>query len=212
VVAARVPFGDGRSLRAEAEVVEGRTGVVVCHPHPAFGGRLDTPLVVALADGFRAAGLGAVRFNFRGLDGSDGQPTGGLREHEDVAAVAAWLRRAGASSVAVVGYSFGALMAAKAVAGGLPVDGWVAIGLPTTIVGEDAERVRSITGAIASAPSLFLSGDRDRFCEVDRIAGWVAGRVDAGMHVHPGEGHFFGGATSEVVRRAVAFIVDRLDP
>ncbi|HEX8950222.1 MAG TPA: alpha/beta hydrolase, partial [Polyangia bacterium] len=63
----RIPLG-GFTLEAEAHVVAGAPAAVVCHPHPAFGGRMDNPLVVALADACAAAGFSTVRFNFRGLD------------------------------------------------------------------------------------------------------------------------------------------------
>src|SRR5207247_1148864 len=103
------------------------------------------------------AGWSTVRFNFRGLDGSDGAPTGGLAEHEDVAAVAAWAEAQGASQVALVGYSFGALMAARALADGLSATALAAVGFPTTIVGHDAERVARVERALdRRLPWLFV--------------------------------------------------------
>ncbi|MGZ3405418.1 MAG: hypothetical protein ACXVAN_03175, partial [Polyangia bacterium] len=76
----RIPVA-GFTLEGEARLVDGAPAAVVCHPHPAFGGRMDNPLVVALADACAAAGFSTVRFNFRGLDGSEGTPTGGVQEH-----------------------------------------------------------------------------------------------------------------------------------
>ncbi|MCU1280588.1 MAG: Alpha/beta hydrolase, partial [bacterium] len=81
----RIPVA-GFTLQGEARVVDGAPAAVVCHPHPAFGGRMDSPLVVALADAFAAAGWSTLRFNFRGLEQSEGTPTGGIAEHEDVGA------------------------------------------------------------------------------------------------------------------------------
>src|ERR1700760_3100739 len=118
---ARIPVAAGFTLAAEVEWRAGAPLAVVCHPHPAFGGRMDTPLVLDLADALAAAGWATLRFNFRGLEGSGGKPTGGQAEHEDVAAAVAWARAAGAPRVALVGYSFGALMAARAVADGAHV-------------------------------------------------------------------------------------------
>jgi alpha/beta superfamily hydrolase len=80
------PAGRLEAILEEPEHQEAVEAAVVCHPHPAFGGRMDNPLVVALAEACAAAGFSTVRFNFRGLDGSEGTPTGGLAEHEDVAA------------------------------------------------------------------------------------------------------------------------------
>lgn len=203
-----IPFGNGLTLAAEAELVPQAPGVVVCHPHPAFGGRMDTPLVIALADGLSAAGLSTVRFNFRGLDGSGGVATGGARESEDVRAVADWLRRSGAPRVALVGYSFGALMAMKAVAAGEPAFACAAVGFPTTIIGEDADRVAEVERALdAGPPWLFVHGTADPFCEHARIRAWAAPRPHLRLDELPAAGHFFTGpAQSDVVARVVAFI------
>src|SRR4051812_3472884 len=92
----------------------GGPGVVLCHPHPAFGGTMRTPLIVALAGALGASGHRVLRFDFRGVGGSGGAPTGGLVEDRDVRAACAVLEAAG-DPVAIVGYSFGALMSIKAI-------------------------------------------------------------------------------------------------
>jgi alpha/beta superfamily hydrolase len=201
-----IPVADF-ALEAEARLPPGAPGVVVCHPHPAFGGHMDNPLVVALADTLAVAGLGTVRFNFRGVDGSGGTPTGGLREHEDVLAVADWLR-ARTGRVALVGYSFGALMAARAVATGCATFAFAAVALPTTIVGDDAERVAQLEAAIATRiPSLFIAGDADQFCEIDRVATWIDGKPWATQDVLHGCGHFPGDTqTRELCARVADFV------
>jgi uncharacterized protein len=204
---ARIGLADF-TLEALATIHAGAPGVVVCHPHPAFGGRMDNPLVVALAESLSAAGLSTVRFNFRGVEGSGGTPTGGTREHEDVVAALEWLHAQGAESVAVVGYSFGALMAARALADGAAVFANVAVGLPTTIVGDDPERVAVLQRAVdRRVPSLFIAGDEDQFCELDRIAAWIDGRAWARQEVLRGAGHFFAAADEALVCRRVAEFV-----
>jgi alpha/beta superfamily hydrolase len=194
----------GFELEGEARVKDGAPGVVVCHPHPAFGGRMDTPLVLALEEALARRGLSTLRFNFRGLGRSGGRASGGLSEHEDVCAAVEWLRRRGAPSVALAGYSFGALMAARAVAGGAPVRAYAAVGFPTTIIGENADRVADVTRAIATGiPWLFLQGDQDQFCELDRIRGWNAPNVE--VQILEGAGHFFSDG-EEVAARVADFL------
>ena len=200
----RIPV-DGFTLEAEAKLVAGASAAVVCHPHPAFGGRMDNPLVVALAEACAAAGLSTVRFNFRGLDGSEGTPTGGLREHEDVAAAVAWARQNGAPRVALVGYSFGALMAARVLADDDRVAAFAAVGFPTTILGHAPDRVAVVERALGRrVPSLFVAGDADQFCELDRVAAWADGRPWVRSDVLPGRGHFFAGDDERIVCERVA--------
>ena len=202
-----IPTEEGFALEGAVDG-DGPRAVVLCHPHPAFGGRMDTPLIAALASALGRSGLRALRFNFRGIGSSGGAPTGGRVEERDVAAAFAWLLASGASEISIAGYSFGALMAAKAIARRL-VDArrWVAIGFPTTIIGDDPDRVADVAAALAAAPSLLLAGTADQFCELPRLRGWIAGRSNARLIELEGAGHFFfGSALDDVIDRAVNFL------
>ena len=203
----RIPVADF-TLEGEARLIAEAPAAVVCHPHPAFGGRMDNPLVVALADACAAAGFSTLRFNFRGLDGSEGTPTGGALEHEDVAAAVTWAREQGAPRVAIVGYSFGALMAARAIADGAEVAAFAAVGFPTTILGHAPDRVAVVERALdRQVPWLFVDGDADQFCEVDRLHAWVDGRSWARHEVMPGSRHFFtDGDEGELCARVARFV------
>jgi alpha/beta superfamily hydrolase len=196
------------TLEAEVALRPGAPGAVVCHPHPAFGGRLDNPLVISLAEALHDAGLSTVRFNFRGLGASTGEATGGLEEHLDVRAAAAYLRAAGAPEVALVGYSFGALMAMKAIAQGERAAAMVAVGFPSTIIGQHPDRLADVERALESGvPWLFIQGDRDHFCPLDRVRAWAAGRPSVHLDVRTGQGHFFSGvAAADLVARVTAFV------
>ena len=60
---------------------------VIAHPHPLFGGTLDNKVVQTLARAFTQAGWTAVRFNFRGVGGSQGVYDEGRGEVDDMLAV-----------------------------------------------------------------------------------------------------------------------------
>jgi alpha/beta superfamily hydrolase len=205
----KIPVADF-ALVADVATRAGAPAAVVCHPHPAFGGRMDTPLVVALAHALYDAGWSTVRFNFRGLGGSGGVASGGVREHEDVAAAVSWALAEGAPRVALVGYSFGALMAVRAIADGAPVSAFAGVGFPTTILGHDAERVAAVERALdRQRPWLFIGGDSDQFVELDRLRGWVRNRPWARLEILPGSGHFFAGDEERrLCRRVTAFVTD----
>ena len=203
----RIPCRDF-TLEAVGAVDPGAPVVVICHPHPAFGGHLDNPLCLALDEGARAAGLAALRFNFRGVGSSGGRPTGGHAEHEDLQAVLGHARALGATGIAVVGYSFGGLIALRAAALGEPLQAAVSVALPTTVVGDHPERLAGVAGALRSGvPWLFLSGDRDPLSELPRLRRYCDGHPSARLEVLSGEGHFFqGDGRRAVVARAIEFI------
>ncbi|HEY9094262.1 MAG TPA: alpha/beta hydrolase, partial [Hydrogenophaga sp.] len=66
---------------------ESRGVAVIAHPHPLFGGTMTNKVVQTLARAFVLAGWTAVRFNFRGVGGSEGAYDEGRGELEDLLAV-----------------------------------------------------------------------------------------------------------------------------
>ena len=70
-------MADGRRLEARFAPATRSELVVLCHPHPLFGGSMDNAVVLALRDVFWAAGIGTLRFNYRGVGQSEGSYGGG---------------------------------------------------------------------------------------------------------------------------------------
>ena len=86
------PAGKLESLLEEPEEGETREAVVVCHPHPLHGGTMHNKVVYRLARGLRQAACVVVRFNFRGVNLSEGTHDHGAGEVEDARFILAWLR------------------------------------------------------------------------------------------------------------------------
>jgi alpha/beta superfamily hydrolase len=96
---------------------------VICHPHPLFGGTMQNKVVQTLAKAFVQNGWRAIRFNFRGVGGSDGVYDEGRGELEDLMHVIAQSQSLAlqgsaptGSALALAGFSFGAFVASQAVA------------------------------------------------------------------------------------------------
>ncbi|MQL51043.1 hypothetical protein GFC01_01910 [Desulfofundulus thermobenzoicus] len=45
-------------------------GVVLCHPHPLYGGNMNNNVILAVSQALTSNGIASLRFNFRGV----GQP------------------------------------------------------------------------------------------------------------------------------------------
>jgi alpha/beta superfamily hydrolase len=103
------PSGRLEALLEEPEHGSPRIAVVVCHPHPQFGGTMHNKVVYRLARGLRSAGAVVLRFNFRGVGGSHGEYGAMAGEIEDARAALGWLReRYPELPFALAGFSFGA--------------------------------------------------------------------------------------------------------
>lgn len=105
------PAGRLQVLRDQPEGAP-RGAAVICHPHPLFGGTMDNKVVQTLARAFVQSGWTALRFNFRGVGGSEGAYDEGRGELQDQLAVVSEL--AGEGPLALAGFSFGAFVTAQA--------------------------------------------------------------------------------------------------
>ena len=92
----------------------GDKGVVITHPHPLYGGSMHNNVVESLVQAYQQAGYTTLRFNFRGVGGSQGEYDNGQGEQEDVNAAVHYLAEQGKNVVDLAGYSFGAWVNALA--------------------------------------------------------------------------------------------------
>ncbi|OPY02336.1 MAG: Alpha/beta hydrolase family protein [Syntrophorhabdus sp. PtaB.Bin047] len=87
-----------------------KAGVVVCHPHPLYGGNMYNNVVSAIEDGYAAQGFTTLIFNFRGVGDSKGEYDEGDGEVRDATAAYGVLREHldDDAQITLAGYSFGA--------------------------------------------------------------------------------------------------------
>jgi alpha/beta superfamily hydrolase len=103
------PAGRLEALLEEPDHRDARMAAVLCHPHPLYGGTMHNKVVYRLAHGLRRAGIIVLRFNFRGVGGSEGVHGHLEGEIEDARAALEWVReRYPALPFALAGFSFGA--------------------------------------------------------------------------------------------------------
>jgi alpha/beta superfamily hydrolase len=87
--------------------------VVVCHPHPLYGGSMENNVVGAVCEALATAGIHALRFNFRGVGGSGGHYGEGIAEQADVRGALdylAALENVDPKRLGLCGYSFGGMV------------------------------------------------------------------------------------------------------
>ena len=166
-------------------------GIVVCHPHPMYGGDMHNNVVDAVCQTAAADGIVALRFNFRGAGGSEGTYDNGVGEQDDVGAALAYLRElpeVDGARVALAGYSFGAAIALQAVDERL--NAFIAVSLPTTMPLKDVR---------VACPALFISGDEDQYSDAGELTRLVRGLGSkAELKLLPGLGHFWFGVERDL--------------
>lgn len=91
--------------------------VVLAAPHPGLGGSMDSPVVAEAAWALTRAGHATLRFNYRGVGASQGGWDEGAFDDGDLEAAMAHLAEtADHPRVALVGYSYGTLVATRVAA------------------------------------------------------------------------------------------------
>lgn len=188
----------GVALEASLALRAGATaGVVVCHPHPLYGGDMDNPLVLDVRDACHRAGLATLRFNFRGTGRSTGHHDDGQGERDDVrAALAALAEHLPATgTVALAGYSFGAAMASSVAAAGEPLGGLALIAPPLVVA---AYRSPGPLPAV-SGPVLVVAGSADEYCPVSALEDLRTQWPKADVRIIRGADHFFGGRSAPLI-------------
>jgi len=169
---------------------------LVCHPHPSGGGTMHNKVVYHAMKALNAPKFGlqwpVLRFNFRGTGLSEGEHDG-RAEAGDVQAALRWLESQFKRPVVVVGFSFGTAMALLACCGQSTsnVHAIAALGLPTRT--QNREYHYSFLSH-STIPTLFLSGDRDRFAPAPDLRHLAATTAEPKKLVLvPGADHFFTG-------------------
>lgn len=173
-------------------------GVVVCHPHPLYGGDMYNPVVQAVASAVCQRGIATLCFNFRSVGESRGEFDDGRGEQDDVREAISFLSKVegiDANRIGLAGYSFGGRVAIAA----CPHEPVSCLAAISPDIGDDA--VLSF-----SCPALFAVGDEDQF--VDRLmlsqkAKELGSRAD--LATFPGVDHFWYGSLNEMAGKVADF-------
>ncbi len=198
---------DDLDLEGELNQPDGaRAAVVLAHPHPAQGGSMRSLVTSELFRLLPEAGLAALRFNFRGVEGSQGTHGHGRLEHLDIeAAVTTLAERTPGLALVVAGWSFGADVALTVLDPRLA--GWVLVAPPLRVVA-----VEAMVAAHDPRPKLLIVPEHDQFNPPEVAEPAVADWTDTEVAVVPGADHFFTGRTTRVAELAEQFVNRRVAP
>jgi alpha/beta superfamily hydrolase len=194
---------DGVTLEAERAPARGgptRAGMVLCHPHPRYGGTMRSIVISALFSALPDDGIECLRFNFRGVEGSGGDHEDGDGERIDVVTAVETLAAGlpGGVPLVLAGWSFGADMALSV--HDPRVGAWLAIACPLHLA-RDLDIV-----AADPRPKLLALAEHDEIRSPEEIRADVAGWTNTTIEVVRGASHFFVGATDRLVTLTVDYV------
>jgi alpha/beta superfamily hydrolase len=151
------PAGRLEALLEEPEDGEPREAALVCHPHPQHGGTMHNKVVYRIARGLRRAGCVVLRFNYRGVNQSEGAYAEGLGETDDARAALTLLRsRYPELPYSLAGFSFGSRIVLRAGCESDDVRRIIAVGFPAAYA--EAWQVGH-----CERPRVFIQSTNDRF-------------------------------------------------
>lgn len=163
--------------------------VLVCHPHPQFQGTMFNKVVTTTVKAARAQGLQVLRFNYRGVQKSQGQYDQGVGEVDDAKAAAQWLEtKTLIKKICLVGFSFGASIAYR---------------LHNRVA---CERLVLLCPSVLKmafpkpciAPMHVIQAQADTVVDPVAVADWVKAYPQAKWHPVQGASHFFDGKLLEL--------------
>jgi len=185
-------FFDAKGLKIEGLVADGPAdkGVVISHPHPLYGGSMHNNVVKALAHAYQEEEYSTLRFNFRGVERSEGDYGNGVGEQEDVKAA---LQTLGKKSMDLAGYSFGAWVNALGLAKYEEAQRLIMVSPPVSVIDFSfLERSPKI--------ELVICGSRDEIAEYKKVEKMLVKWNDQTLfRVIQGADHFYSGYEEDLI-------------
>jgi uncharacterized protein len=203
----RFRTADGLVLEGEVVVPADAMGaVVLAHPHPVHGGSMTSLVTSELFRTLPGHGLAVLRFNFRGVGGSEGEHGGGVDEQLDVvAAIDALTDRVPDLPLITAGWSFGADVSLAVV--DPRVRGWFCVAPPLRILPID-----ELLAAHDPRPKLLAVPEHDQFRPPGPAAELTAGWETTTIEVVSGADHFCVGRTDRVAELCIGFVASLATP
>ena len=186
------PAGKLEALLEEPEDQAPNSAALVCHPHPLHGGTMHNKVVYRIARGMRRAGAVVLRFNYRGVNRSEGKYDDGVGEIDDARAALEVLRsRYPDLPFSLAGFSFGSRIILKLGCEFPGVSRLIAVGFPASY--QDSTELGR-----CEVPRVFIVSTHDEFCPVDAMETYFAGLTGPKELIWiEARDHFFTGALDE---------------
>lgn len=173
---------------------------IICHPHPLYGGTMHNKVVDTLSRSLNNSGVGTLRFNFRGVESSEGEYAQGVGEADDLRAVLEWAQKQRPDhALWLAGFSFGAYVALS-VAREYPLRGLITVAPPVNFFDFTAFTP-------PECPWLLVQGEADEIVPSAEVFTWAEAQSPAPQIVRmPDVGHFFHGRLNQLREQLIGWV------
>jgi len=176
--------------------------VIVCHPHPLYGGSMDNNVVYSLSEALTQASFVSFKFNFRGVGGSQGEFGQGIGEQEDVEAAISFMstvKEVDSKRIGLAGYSAGAGFALPVGLNDARIKALAAVSPPLPMFDFDF-----LKGCLK--PKILILGSRDNLIPTDQFLEFCQNLPEPKeCESIEGADHFWWGYESSLVTKVTAF-------
>jgi len=176
--------------------------VIVCHPHPLYGGSMDNNVVYSLSEALTQASFVSFKFNFRGVGGSQGEFGQGIGEQEDVEAAISFMstvKEVDSKRIGLAGYSAGAGFALPVGLNDARIKALAAVSPPLPMFDFDF-----LKGCLK--PKILILGSRDNLIPTDQFLEFCQNLPEPKeCESIEGADHFWWGYESSLAAKVTAF-------
>ena len=182
-------------------------GVVICHPHPLYGGDMDNNVVLSVTSALVEYGFATLRFNFRGVGNSQGEHTKGESEYHEVLGaldlMKAWSGVDG-RRIGLAGYSFG-----SSVILGNPV-----LQKRAEAIALISPSLQALEGSVlkgSKRPVLVITGDEDKLVQSAQLEAVLDSFSNQpSCEIVTGADHYWFGYEGQLAPKVVEFFAEKL--
>ena len=185
---------DGR-LEWMFDQQESDQGMILCHPHPLYGGSMLDGVLDIASNVAKQLGISVVRFNFRSVGASEGAHDHGTGEVDDLKTIVAEFKPQFEHMI-LGGYSFGANVALNYVERHCDDSKLIVFAPPTANLSADIDNEIHV-----------LVGDADTISSADAIRLWAGSNSKRTIHEIEDADHFLAGYPydlKEILQRVLA--------
>ena len=180
------PGAAGQALEGlYVQVPEPVGAAVIAPPHPLMGGSMESPVLTEVAWACGKADVSSLRFNWRGVGASAGEPSAEESVADgDFAAALDFQAETVAAPLVACGYSFGAAAALRAGLSRPDIQRLILVAPPTSLL--PANALSEFRGQIFIA-----AGEHDEWVDVSVLSEQLAHAPAGRLEVIPDCDHFF---------------------